>query len=87
MTHDTSFRGETVHIRPTEYGLLAYLALNHNRVLNHQELQDKAWGNDGGSLDSVKWHVSALREKLEAGPKKASIIVTFPRVGYRYIRP
>jgi len=87
LTHDARFRGETVHIRPTEYRLLAYLALNHNRVLSHQELLDKVWGNDGGSLDSLKWHVSALREKLETDPKKPSIIVTFPRVGYRYVRP
>ncbi len=65
LTHDASCRGDTVHLRPTEYRLLACLALNHNRVLNHQELLDKAWGNDGGSLDSLKWHVSALSEKLE----------------------
>ena len=88
LTHDASFREATVHMRHTEYRLLAYLALNHNRVKSHQELLDKAWGNDGeGSLDSLKWHVSALSEKLETGPKKPSIIVTFPRVGYRYIRP
>ena len=41
LTHDASFRDETVHIRPTEYRLLTYLALNHNRVLSHQELLDK----------------------------------------------
>ena len=87
LTHDASCRGETVHMQPTEYRLLAYLALNHNCVLSHQELLDKVWGNDGGSLDSLKWHVSARREKLETDPKKPSIIVTFPRVGYRYVRP
>ena len=79
LTHDASCRGQTVHMRPIEYRLLAYLALNHNRVSSHQELLDKVWGNDGGSLDSLKWQVSALREKLEADPKKPSIIVTFPR--------
>ena len=87
LTHDASCRGDTVHLRPTEYRLLAYLALNHNRVLSDQELLDKVCGNGGGSLDSLKWHVSALREKLEADPKKPSIIVTFPRVGYDYVRP
>ena len=87
LTHDASCRGETVHMWPTEYRLLAYLALNHNCVLSHQELLDKVWGNDGGSLDSLKWHVSSLREKLEADPKKPSIIVTFPMVGYRYASP
>ena len=40
-----------------------------------------------GSLDSLKWHVSALREKLETDPKKPNIIVTFPRMGYHYFRP
>ena len=74
-------------MRPTECRLLAYLALNHSRVLSHQELLDKVWGNDGGSLDSLKWHLSALRGKLETDPKKPSIIVTFPMVGYRYVRP
>ena len=41
LTHDASFRGEAVHMRPTGYRLLPYLALNDNRVLNHQELLDK----------------------------------------------
>ena len=41
LTYDSSLKGESVHIRPTEYRLLAYLALNHNRVLSHHELLDK----------------------------------------------
>ena len=68
LTHDASFRGGTVHLRPAKYRLLAYLAPNRNPVLSHQELLDKVWGNDGGSLDSLKWHVSTLREKLETDP-------------------
>lgn len=87
LTHDASCRGESIHMRPTEYRLLAYLTLNKDRVLSHQELLDNVWGDQGGSLDSLKWHISALREKIEANPKKPSIIVTFPRVGYRYILP
>ncbi len=87
LTREANFRGEVVHMRPTEYRLLSYLALNCERVLSHQELLDNVWGNDRGSLDSLKWHVSSLRDKLETDPKKPRIIVTFPRVGYRYIRP
>lgn len=87
LTHDASCRGESIHMRPTEYRLLTYLTLNKDRVLSHQELLDNVWGDQGGSLDSLKWHISALREKIEANPKKPSIIVTFPRVGYRYILP
>ena len=87
LAHDVSCRGEPLHLRPTEYRLLTYLVLNRDRVLDHEELLDNVWGDRGGSLDSLKWHVSALREKIESDPKKPSMIVTFPRVGYRYIRP
>ena len=87
LAHDVSCRGEPLHLRPTEYRLLTYLVLNRDRVLDHEELLDNVWGERGGSLDSLKWHVSALREKIESDPKKPSMIVTFPRVGYRYIRP
>lgn len=87
LTHDASCRGEPIRMRPTEYRLLTYLALNGDRVLRHQELLDNVWGDHGGSLDSLKWHIAALRDKIETNPKKPSIIVTFPRVGYRYVRP
>ncbi|MCH2502806.1 MAG: hypothetical protein MK126_08135, partial [Dehalococcoidia bacterium] len=30
LTHDASFRGGTVHLRPAKYRLLAYLAPNRN---------------------------------------------------------
>ncbi|MBC8279661.1 MAG: response regulator transcription factor [Chloroflexi bacterium] len=87
LTHNASCRGEEVQMRPTEFRLLTYLALNHDRVLSHQELLDNVWGSERGSLDSLKWHVSALREKLEPDQKKPIMIVTFPRIGYRYMRP
>ena len=87
LTHTASCRGEAIHLRPTEFRLLTFLALNCDRVLHHQELLDKVWGDQGGSLDSLKWHVSALRDKIEVDPRNPSIILTFPRVGYRYIRP
>ena len=87
LTHDASCRGEPLHMRPTEYRLLTYLALNKDRVVSHQDILDNVWGDQGGSLDSLKWHISALRDKIEDNPKKPSVIVTFPRVGYRYICP
>jgi len=37
LTREANFRGEVVHMRPTEYRLLSYLALNCDRVLSHQD--------------------------------------------------
>ena len=84
LSHETVVRGEVIHLRPTEFKLLAFLVQNSNRVLEHQELLDQVWGAQMGSLDSLKWYISALREKIEDDPRNPKIIVTFPRVGYRY---
>lgn len=82
--HDAQLHGETLNLRPTEFRLLAYLARNSDRVLGHQDLLDRVWGEEGGSLDSLKWYISSLRAKMEAKAKSHRNIVTFPRVGYRY---
>lgn len=82
--HDARLHGETLHLRPTEFRLLAYLARNSDRVVGHQDLLDRVWGEEGGSLDSLKWYISSLRAKMEAKAKSHRNIVTFPRVGYRY---
>ena len=87
LSHETQVRGETLHLRPTEFRLLAYMVQNSNRVLNHQELLDQVWGEQMGSLDSLKWYISALRDKIEDDPRNPKVIVTFSRVGYRYSPP
>ena len=82
--HDARLHGKTLHLRPTEFRLLVYLARNSDRVVGHQDLLDRVWGEEGGSLDSLKWYISSLRAKMEAKAKSHRNIVTFPRVGYRY---
>ena len=86
-SHETQVKGESLHLRPTEFKLLAFLVQNSDRVLTHQELLDRVWGDQQGSLDSLKWYVSSLRDKIEDNPRKPQCIVTFPRVGYRYSPP
>ena len=86
-SHETQLNGETLRLRPTEFKLLAFLVQNSDRVLSHQELLDRVWGDQSGSLDSLKWYISSLRDKIEVDPRKPKYIVTFPRVGYRYSPP
>ncbi len=86
-SHETHVNGESLRLRPTEFKLLAFLVQNSDRVLSHQELLDRVWGHQLGSLDSLKWYISSLRDKIEDNPRKPKYIVTFPRVGYRYSPP
>ena len=86
-THQVQVRGQPLHLRPTEFRLLAYLIQNQDRVVGHQELLDRVWGVQFGSLASLKWYILSLREKVEENPREPRLIVTIPRVGYRYLVP
>ena len=85
LTHEAHVRGDLVSLRPTEFRLLAYLCRDRDRVVAHSELLDRVWGERRGSLDSLKWYIRSLREKVEADPSQPSIIVTVQAVGYRYL--
>ena len=65
LTHQARAHGKDLCLRPTEFRLLGVLTRNSDRVVRHQELLDRVWGDMAGSLDSLKWHISSLRGKLE----------------------
>ena len=87
LTHEAHVRGQPVSLRPTEFRLLAYFCQNPDRVVGHQELLTRVWGEQAGSQDSLKWYVRSLREKIEEEPGDPQLIVNVPGVGYRYRRP
>jgi DNA-binding response OmpR family regulator len=58
---------EDVHLTPTEFELLAYLAQHPGRVFSRPQLLGEVWGyRDGGGARTVDSHVRALRRKLGA---------------------
>ena len=87
LTREASVRSKSLNLRPTEYRLLAYLALNNDRVVGHQELLDRVWNDGGGSLDSLKWYICSLRVKMNRESDDHNVIATTPRVRYRYCPP
>ena len=87
LTHEATICSQPLKLRPTEFRLLAFLALNNDRVVSHQELLDRVWSDQGGSLDSLKWYISSLRKKMDAESNGTSVIATVSRVGYRYCPP
>ncbi|MEW6034818.1 MAG: response regulator transcription factor [Chloroflexota bacterium] len=85
--HEAYVRGERVSLTPTEFRLLAYLVQHRGQVVSPQQLWDSVWGWDAGSLDSVKWHISYLRKKVEEDPESPKLVITIRGVGYRYQPP
>jgi two-component system KDP operon response regulator KdpE len=81
-----TLRGATVHLTPTEYGLLEALATNPGKLLTHQWLLRKVWGQGYGQESHyLRVYVRALRRKLGDEAAAPALILTEPGVGYRWI--
>ena len=79
--------GRQVQLTPTEYGVLAELAAHAGRVVTHEHLLERVWGERGsGSLRPLRTMVGKLRRKLGDDPGNPAYIFTEPRVGFRMPR-
>jgi two-component system KDP operon response regulator KdpE len=77
--------GEEVQLTPTEYDLLAHLALNAGRVLTHRALLRAVWGPEYGDETEYLWaYIRRLRRKIEPDPSNPCRILTQPGVGYSF---
>lgn len=80
--------GQIVKLTRTEYELLAYLASNTGKVLTHRELLHHVWGPEyGEESEYVRVFIRQLRRKIEDDPADPRLIVTEPRIGYRFVMP
>jgi two-component system KDP operon response regulator KdpE len=78
--------GEPVHLSPKEYELLARLALNAGKVLQHRELLTSVWGPAHvHDTQYLRVFIGQLRHKVEANPAEPRLILTEPGVGYRFM--
>jgi two-component system KDP operon response regulator KdpE len=77
--------GEEVHLTPTEYGVLRYLAEHAGRVVTHGQLLRSVMGPGyEDAVGSLRVYVASLRKKLESDAAQPHIITTEPGVGYRF---
>ena len=75
-----------VHLSPKEYDLLAKLALNAGKVMQHRDLLIAVWGP--AHVDDTQYlrvFVGQLRQKIEGDPAEPQIILTEPGIGYRFV--
>ena len=78
--------GEALHLTPTEYGLLEALVTNPDKLLTHQWLLRRVWGQGYGTETTyLRTYVRALRKKLGDDAAQPALIVTEPGVGYRWV--
>ena len=82
----TVTRGDaTVHLTPTEWGLLSALVTHAGRTVTHQQLFRAVWGSAHGDAQQyLRVYIAHLRRKVEADPYAPRRIVTEPGVGYRF---
>jgi two-component system, OmpR family, KDP operon response regulator KdpE len=77
---------EPVHLTPTEYGLLEAFVTHPGKLLTHQWLLRRVWGQGYGTESHyLRVYVRALRRKLGDDAAAPRLILTEPGVGYRWI--
>jgi DNA-binding response OmpR family regulator len=74
-----------VRLTDKESAILKYLYRCGNRVVGRDVLLDEVWGyNAGVTTHTLETHVYRLRQKIEANPSEAQILVT-EQGGYRLV--
>ena len=80
--------GSEIHLTPTEYSLLKYLAMHAGKVLTHPMILRAVWGAEyGGDTALLRTYINQLRGKLGDDPAAPRFIRTDPGVGYRFADP
>lgn len=90
LRHEVRRGSELVNLTPTEFDLLTYMMRNVNRVISHQELVREVQGYEAEVWEArelIKYHIYALRQKLEPNPANPQYIRTVRGVGYKLSPP
>jgi len=75
---------EPVDLTATEFQIFAFLAHKPGRVLTKQQIYEEVWGETYyGDENTIRIHLSNLRDKIELNPKKPEIIKTVRGLGYK----
>jgi len=76
--------GETVHLTPTEFKLLARLVRSAGRVVTHRQLLADVWGPEFTEhTHYLRLYMGQLRAKIETDPAEPRHLLTETGVGYR----
>lgn len=76
--------GEDIHLTRTEFDILAFLAVNLDRVVTPTMISNRVMGFDNIDYSqSLRVHVGHIRKKIETEPSSPCYLITESGVGYR----
>ncbi len=78
-------QGESIRLTRTELSLLEELAGSPGRLLTHEHLLRRIWGEQAPGVSSLRAHVKGLRRKLGDDAANPTLILSETGVGYRWI--
>jgi DNA-binding response OmpR family regulator len=88
--HTVEKRGESIHLSPTEFKLLATLAGRLGDAIDYGDLVALSLGYEVEPWEAkelIKRHVYSLRQKIEPDPSRPRYVLNVRGVGYRLASP
>jgi two-component system response regulator VicR len=86
-TNEVTVDGKPVKLTSIESKLLYYLVQNEGRLLPHENLLQKVWGETYiDARDLLRVHIQHLRQKLGDSNESPKIIVTEHGMGYKFAK-
>lgn len=84
--HRVTFKGQELHLTPTEYNLLARLVRSAGKVVTHRQLLVDVWGEEFvDHTHYLRLYMGQLRAKIEDQPAEPRYLLTETGVGYRLV--
>ena len=84
VSHSASRDGETLHLGPTEFNLLAFFMENIGRVFSREQLLNHVWKNEAHvEPRTVDVHIRRLRKAIN-NDEKEDFIRTVRSAGYSF---
>lgn len=80
------YKGEKVHLRPTEFKLLHQFMNHPGKLLTHETLLSRVWGPEyRDDTQILRLYVTYLRKKLESSGGPSRYIFNERGLGYRFV--
>lgn len=84
LMHTVELRGETIELKPKEFGIALTLLKNVGAIVSRQMLMESVWGRELVMTSrTIDTHISQVRRKLMFKPENGVKLSTVYTLGYR----